>query len=153
MMSKITFYSAFSMCLLCWATQGSAAEEAGIVETQAQRIARLKSFNLDQIQLTAEKFIVQENKQNNSHWQVTEVNLKTLVPKCAEPLTAGWAPSDRVFHKSVAVICAKSVSKDVFKTWEVYLPVTITRPKQDNSTKDMAKQDKLKQDKSKQKIK
>ncbi|MEQ1767895.1 MAG: hypothetical protein ABL859_10745, partial [Methylotenera sp.] len=132
-----------------WAAQSSASEEKGIVETQSQRIARLKQLHLDQIQLTAEKFIALENKQNNSNWQVTQVNLKTLVPKCAEPLTAGWAPNSRVFHKSVAVYCAKSVSKDIFKTWEVYLPVTIQKPQQEKTKLDKPEQEKSKLEKSK----
>lgn len=128
---RFYFYSIFAIGWLYCGSSSFAATGKNVSETHTKQIARLKPYHLDQIQLAAKNFMALENQKNHSQWQVGEVNLKTFVPNCVVPLSAAWAPKDRVFRKSVVVRCAKSVSKDVFKTWDVYLPVIKQEPKQD----------------------
>jgi len=115
--------SLFSLSYQCLAAEG-------VQETRAEQIAGLKYYHLDQIQLAAYEFIDLENKNRHTDWMVTEVNLKTFVPSCTVPLTAGWAPRDRVYRKSVRVVCSQSVSPQ-YKKWDVYLEVYKPKSKQD----------------------
>ncbi len=111
-------------------SQCAAATAKVVQETRAEQIARLKKYHLDQIQLAANEFIDLENKNRHTDWKVTEVNLKTFVPNCSVPLTAAWAPRDRVYRKSVRVVCSQSVSPR-YKKWDVYLAVYKPKSKQD----------------------
>ncbi len=116
------------MLVMCWASQSSAQPTRA--ETKDEQEVGLKPFSLEKVQLAADNFIALENEKHSTNFQVDQVNLKTFVPECVVPLKTDWAPKDRVYRKSVAVICTKSVSDDIFKTWHVYLPVLKQKSKQ-----------------------
>jgi hypothetical protein len=82
---------------------------------------------LFEIREEAIAFINRENIQGGTKFEVVGPNLKTLVPRCAVPLRAMWAPSGRgLTGKNVSVICART-SDINYQKWDVLVPVIIPK--------------------------
>ena len=78
---------------------------------------------LYEVQQEAKKFVSRENNRLGANLVVGEPDLRIMVPRCAVPLVAKWAPQ-AVAQETVAVTCRQTVSKNYGrKRWTVDVAV------------------------------
>lgn len=83
---------------------------------------------LYEVQEAASDFLVKERAKDGVTWVALGPNLKTIVTRCAVPLTVNWVPKSAGYsNTSVSVNCRKTVLPQQEKSWSVIVPVYAER--------------------------